>query len=165
MDYIKSAQNQWALKKPSLDRKPVTEKNKVHIAYLNSELKKTHKKLNSICRKEASDLLDISTRTDENKHSEGQKPESAKHLKLEARKNSCRTNAAINRSPQISYQRAKALGPRKTSIPSEIGVSYSKAKKARLNVTRQINLSPHSDHKDRILTRSRFNLTKTRLKF
>lgn len=163
MDYIKNAQSHWALKKPSLDKKSVTEKNKVHIAYLKSELKKNHKKLNSICRKEASDLLEVSPRTDEETKNNDQRRDSLKQPKKVSKTRNGRTYAEAYRSPQLKNQRPNISGTRKTSIPIDVGLSYSKTRKVRPSVTKQLNISPHREKRDSGAMKGKFDSFQKRM--
>ena len=163
MDYIKTAKSHWALQQPKTAQPGLSHKKQVHLAHLQHELKKTHKKLTSICKKEPTELVDcVSPKTVKAK-APAEIDTLLNHASLDQSRNDNRTFSRGSQSPKVNTKRSNVMGSRKVSIPFPTQAYYQRGKKVRQSIKKQLDFSPDSDRRDSSLKKGRLALPSRRL--
>lgn len=148
MDYIKSAKNHWALQHSQVARLGLAQKNQTHMAHLDQELKKTHKKLNSICLKETSELLETMLPLKPDHKKPGNIDELHNQTSIDQNRNNFRTISRGSCSPKAAVKRNNILGSRKVSLPIQNQTCLQRDRMVRPTIKKQLEFSPDSDKKE-----------------
>lgn len=118
------------------------------MAHLQQELRKTHKKLNSICMKESSDLMETITPEEEKPKRQADVETQLNQVSLDQSRNDGRTFSRGSCSPKGVIKRGNVVGGRKVSLPLHHQTYFKGERKVRPSTKKQLDFSPDSEVKD-----------------